>query len=586
MKINISVIVPTYNRSKYICESIDSILNQDFDKSLFEVIVVDDGSTDGTQELIKQYGNRIRYYKIPHSGKPAVARNFGINKAKGSIIAFQDSDDIWAQDKLKSQIKYFESSDVVLVYGQSGVIDEKGEKTNSNIVNNHLLSKGEAFNDLLKTNVISTLTVMAKKEVIEEVGFFNEKDSCRGVEDYELWLKILSIHPKGIRCTDKTLAYYRRHNDNISDVGNLKALDGILNVFKELLFFNLTEKQRKSLKKQIKIMNENYVRLSKENKPIDKPLVSIIMGVHNGEEYLQSSIESVLSQTFDDFEFIIIDDGSVDNSAKIVQAFDDPRIVFMQQKNEGLAKTLDKGIVMSRGKYIARQDQDDISLPTRLEKELQLLISRPSIGVVGTFFTYFDENTLEPKETISQPFKDIDIRRSLLIHNPIGHGTAMFKKSVYEKIGPYTDELGPIEDFQLWLKASDVCDFAIVPENLYLYRLNSTGMSSIGKEEQKIQTAKLIKKQWLKKFPHKASGVIVSDGNFYKNSSSPFNDQLYRQYLSQNYHIAIECINKGWTSWGLQIILALRKLDKSYFNEVRLSFVKAFCRKILFRGSS
>ena len=110
------------------------------------------------------------------------------------------------------------------------------------------------------------------------------------------------------------------------------------------------------------------------------------MPVYNGEKYLQEAIESILNQTFKDFEFIIINDGSTDKTLEIIKSFTDPRIKLITQENRGIIYSLNKGITESRGKYIARMDADDISLPERLEKEYRFLEQNPNYGIVGTTF--------------------------------------------------------------------------------------------------------------------------------------------------------------------------------------------------------
>jgi len=578
----VSVVIPTYNRAGYLGSSIDSVLNQDFDHSLFEVIVIDDGSTDNTQDVIKKYGDKVRYYEIPHSGKPAVVRNYGIKKAKGEIIAFQDSDDTWAKDKLKNQYKVFESDSVVLSYGQAGTIDEKGKKINDLIVDKNSLSKGENFTSLLKSNVVSTLTVMVRKSVIEEVGFFNEDDSCRAVEDYELWLKILSKYPKGIKCLNKTLAHYRKHDSNISNVGGIKALNGILAVYKELWGCKLSSEQRNDLQEHIREINENHIRLSKQDKITTKPMISVVMGVYNGEDYVSDAIESILSQTYKNFEFIIINDGSTDETTKIVGDYArlDSRIKVISQPNRGLAESLNIGIDFAKGDYIARQDADDISLPSRLEKEIQVIASDNTISLVGSFFTYFNENSLKLSTTIVQPFRPIDLRRSVTLNNPFGHGTVLMKKSIFEKHKAYTGKLGPIEDYELWSRIASSEKFGMVPEVLYLYRLNSQGLSSLGNKEQNKQLGILKNSRWEENYIYKDYASIVADGFYYRSLNSPYVEKIYSTYLSQTYEIAVECLNRGWLKWGVINALALIRLDKSSFNKIRRKIVVSFFRKI------
>jgi glycosyltransferase involved in cell wall biosynthesis len=121
------------------------------------------------------------------------------------------------------------------------------------------------------------------------------------------------------------------------------------------------------------------------------PRISVVMSVYNGEKYLRQAIESILQQTYTDFEFIIIDDGSTDSSREIIQSYDDKRIrLVINEQNIGLTKSLNKGIRLAKGEFIARMDADDISLPQRFEKQVAYLDSHPEVGVLGTYANIID----------------------------------------------------------------------------------------------------------------------------------------------------------------------------------------------------
>ncbi len=125
----------------------------------------------------------------------------------------------------------------------------------------------------------------------------------------------------------------------------------------------------------------------------ENPKVSVIMSVYNGDKYLREAIESILNQTFTDFEFIIVNDGSTDNSLEIIESYDDERIkTINNKKNIGLTKSLNKALKFAKGKYIARQDADDVSLPNRFEKQVEYLDSHPEVALVGTSVYLIDEN--------------------------------------------------------------------------------------------------------------------------------------------------------------------------------------------------
>jgi len=118
---------------------------------------------------------------------------------------------------------------------------------------------------------------------------------------------------------------------------------------------------------------------------MDRPKISVIMSVYNGEKYLREAIESILNQTFRDFEFIIINDGSTDKTSEILSSYNDPRIVIINNKrNIGLTKSLNKGLKMVKGEYIARQDADDVSLPERLERMVNFLDMNRDVGLLGS----------------------------------------------------------------------------------------------------------------------------------------------------------------------------------------------------------
>lgn len=574
----VSVIIPTFNRAAYICAAIDSVINQNYGDYSYEVLVIDDGSTDNTAEVLKKYKNKIKYIKLPHSGKPAVPRNYGISKAKGQLIAFQDSDDIWPSNKMEIQLSEFDDN-TVMTYGQALIMDASGKVSNNHLVDDNILEYGTSFKKLIKTNAISTLTVIARKDAIISVGGFNESDELRAIEDYELWLKLSAKYSNSIKMINKPLAYYRKHDNNISISDGKTALKRIVSALESVWDFpDLSDSNKQQLEKQLETYYINYSRLSPVNNT--PPLISVIMPVYNGSKFLRDSINSILAQTYNNFELIVIDDGSKDDSYNTIKQFDDDRIRLLRQTNHGLPYTLNKAVSLARGQYIARQDQDDVSLPNRLAKEIEYLLSNPNIALVGAFFTYFDEKTLIPGITITQPFKDIDIRRSMLFHNPFGHGTVMFKKDIFKQIATYTGELGPIEDFELWSRVIKKFQVGIVPETLYLYRLNSNGMSSLGSKEQLTQTNLITEGIWNNCFTYKKYNDIINDALYYKYSSNTLSDQLFNQYVSQNMHITKLCLERGWIKWGVYNALAIRKIDKNSFKQLRKPIVKALLKKV------
>ena len=161
---------------------------------------------------------------------------------------------------------------------------------------------------------------------------------------------------------------------------------------------------------------------------MNMPMISVIMPVYNGEKYLCEAIDSILNQTYTDFEFIILNDGSTDKTEEIILSYDDPRIVYVKNEtNLQIVKTLNKGIALAKGKYIARMDADDISLPERFEKQLKFMEQYPSIDVCGTWMRIIDK----PKQVWTYPEKHEEIKAQLLFNTPLSHPTLIIKKSFF-----------------------------------------------------------------------------------------------------------------------------------------------------------
>ncbi len=208
------------------------------------------------------------------------------------------------------------------------------------------------------------------------------------------------------------------------------------------------------------------------------PLVTVLMPAFNSERFLRQSIESILSQTYKNFEFIIINDGSTDNSAAILRQYKDKRIRFINRKvNLGLDANLNYGFKIAKGKYIARMDSDDISLPTRLEKQVAFLEKNPLYGLLGTQYANISE-TGEIIEISGQLLSDQEIKFAISSMNTFCHPTVMFRTSVIRKHGmQYDHAFYPYEDYELWTRIVKKTKVANLDEVLLFYRLNSTGMS-------------------------------------------------------------------------------------------------------------
>jgi len=212
-----------------------------------------------------------------------------------------------------------------------------------------------------------------------------------------------------------------------------------------------------------------------------QPTVSVLLPVYNGASYLDAAIESILSQTFRDFEFLIIDDGSTDESSSILKRYTDPRIRSVHQANRGLAGTLNIGIEMAKGTWIARQDQDDVSHPERLARQLSYFHANPSCVLLGTAAEIL-EGDRRSGRFHRHPTDANRLRYELLFNNPFVHSSVMFPRAVVREIGGYSTDRArqPPEDYELWSRLSRQGQVANLAEPLLIYREVQGSMSRLG----------------------------------------------------------------------------------------------------------
>jgi glycosyltransferase involved in cell wall biosynthesis len=185
----VSAIIPTYNRLPMLKEAVDSILAQEFED--IELIVVDDGSTDGTSEEIKKCGGRVKLLQQPQNRGVSAARNRGILQARGKYIAFLDSDDLWAKDKLKTQVTFLEDNPQYPLCYTDEIWIRKGKRVNPRI--KHSKYSGWIFEKCLPLCIISPSSAVIRRTVFSKVGLFDE--ALPVCEDYDLWLRITARFP-------------------------------------------------------------------------------------------------------------------------------------------------------------------------------------------------------------------------------------------------------------------------------------------------------------------------------------------------------------------------------------------------------
>ena len=216
------------------------------------------------------------------------------------------------------------------------------------------------------------------------------------------------------------------------------------------------------------------------------PKISVIMSVYNGGKYLKQAINSVLNQTYRNLEYIIIDDGSTDNSLQILKEFKakDQRILVISRENKGLIPSLNEGVKLAQGEYIARIDADDVSLPERFEKQLKWIEER-SLVICGTWADGVDSLGVKVQDMNYPPVDKI--RFFVLRHNPFIHSSVVFRKDVFEKVGGYKSFFRHIEDYELWTRIVFKYKTGNIPEKLLLYRFHDGQITKKNNFEMRLK---------------------------------------------------------------------------------------------------
>ena len=221
------------------------------------------------------------------------------------------------------------------------------------------------------------------------------------------------------------------------------------------------------------------------------PTVSVVMSVYNGERYLRQAVDSILNQTYRDLEFIVINDGSTDETAAILASYDDPRLRVFSQENAGLTVSLNRGIARARGQYVARMDADDVSDPTRLRRQIAFLEATPEIALVGCWIHVINRRGRRVG-LIEKPTGAAAIKAALEVDNCISHGSAVFRTEAARAIGGYDETHRTAQDYDFFARLAERYALANLPETLYSWREHPQSIThQFGKsQEHFVQASK------------------------------------------------------------------------------------------------
>jgi len=269
------------------------------------------------------------------------------------------------------------------------------------------------------------------------------------------------------------------------------------------------------------------------------PRITVIISVYNSEKYIKEAVDSILTQTFEDFEFIITDDSSTDSSLRILEEYaeQDNRIILIKNSvNLGLTKNLNTMINISQGKYIARMDADDISLPNRLEEQFSFMENNHEIGVCGAHSKTFGLGIKE--HIIDRPINHEEIKLNLLFENIMVHSSIMFRSSVLlEQSIRYNEDFKIMQDYELWSRMISITEFANLKDVLILYRISDTNICAISEKKLNYRedTLKKIYKYLFKTYLFTDNGIDLNSHIFICYSGNKNNS--YKSLLNANDHL-------------------------------------------------
>lgn len=482
----VSIIIPVYNGANYMREAIDSALDQTYKN--IEVIVVNDGSTDDTEKIAESYGDKIRYFPKKNGGV-ATALNLAIKEAHGEYISWLSHDDVYLPEKIEKQIDFLSNLDDKnsILYCNVRYIDK-----NSNPISYtsyELKYSHEELNNgffCLLHGYANGCAMLIPRICFDKLGLFDE--TTRTSNDYEMWLRLFKKYD--VRFVPNILIEYRLHDGqdtNMSPVYQKESSRLWKKIIQELkeneilsfnnnlfaFYFNMALQMKES--QCIEACEISYQK-AKEYFSLTKRKVSIIMPCFNTEKYLSEAIDSVLRQTFCDFELIIIDDSSTDKSLDIIKAYaeKDFRIIFSENKNKkGIAGAMNTGFELANGEYITRMDSDDISLQQRLEKQVSFLDKNSSYGICSVNISSMDSKGKVLSESLFSK-TSVPLAWLFLWKNPIANAPAMYRKEIIECNSTVFDtNLKSAEDYDFLCKNILRTKCFQINEPLYRYRIHN-----------------------------------------------------------------------------------------------------------------
>jgi glycosyltransferase involved in cell wall biosynthesis len=476
----VSIIIPTAGtRPDDLRQAVFSALNQSYND--VEVIIVSDGKNNSKKIMDVISDERVMFIEAERWGDPVRIREIGIEKSSGDFICFLDDDDILYQNHIETLIQYSDSKTIPFsrakyIIKQSG----KPDRETLDIEPDNLLAHYYEPEYIFEQNIAPISSFLIQRDMHYIIGGF-DKNLIR-LEDWDYWARM-------------AFNFEFKFIDVVTNEIRVE-LDKISRTIRNDIFKNTNKLLSEQIKKRLTFMRENEKKMinNEIRKNVIIPKVSVIMPIYNAQKFLKEAIDSILNQTFKDFELLLINDGSIDKSKIIIEQYrHDPRIKIFHKKNEGITKTLNFGLAHSLGRYIARMDADDISMSERLELQVDFLDKNREVGLLGTRFKSITEDG-KFIENLDVELTNKELQEMLLKSCRFGHPTVMIRRTALEMVGPYDESMwaNTVEDYDLWLRIAEKFEIANLPQYLLYYRINSNSITQTKKEINRRGTQECI----------------------------------------------------------------------------------------------
>jgi glycosyltransferase involved in cell wall biosynthesis len=499
----VSIIIPVYNGANYLKEAIDSALAQTYKN--IEIIVVNDGSNDkgATDKIAKSYGKKIRYF-TKENGGVSTALNLAIDKMTGEYFSWLSHDDLYYPSKIEKQISYLSSlsNKEVFLYSNYAVLQDNNITP---VKHNHEMLVRKPKYALLR-GAVNGITVLIHKLIIEKIGKFDENLKC--TQDYIYWYEIMKSGCDFIHM-EEVLSVTRLHSNQTSIVSPNVVKEG--NELWLTMVKDLSSKDRYQLEgtdynfylEMIKFLkttpyDKTLQHCEKELKKVDtlleskiyNPKISVIIPFYNRINETINAVKSILNQTYNNLEIILVDDASTNDISKLKKYISKNKNIVMltQDINKGPAAARNAGIKIATGEYIAFLDSDDEFMPNKLEIQIDLM-HKHNLNFSHTAYTRRDENHKE--DIINIDISGIVV--STLIRGcTIATPTVIIKRSLLNDNNIYYNENLRIgEDVCFWLEIAKFTEFLFVDQALTIVNINN-GSHSMDVKKQIVGTQNII----------------------------------------------------------------------------------------------